>query len=316
MSESGHIGSSGMISVIVPMYNSEQTIKSTLESVISQTFTNFECIVVNDGSKDKSLKIVESLAINDPRIKIISSQNNGVSSARNLGIAFASGEFIAFLDSDDLWAPTKLQSQVKILNSSPEIDAVLCDYCIGKYDTNARVRVLRRVRLPGSEKIAEPWLTFEGFGPLMTSTILLRKKCLGSNTLSENFDPLLSTAADIDFYCRFLLNRKVTVIPQTMVFYALRKNQMHLNPVELLSDYPKMLDKFIDMGLRIPYSKIMGNLYIMASILYLRRLEFVRFLVCVANSFHYSRRSFFIVPLRITFKRMISFFWGMSQDWK
>ena len=125
MSESGHIGSSGMISVIVPMYNSEQTIKSTLESVISQTFTNFECIVVNDGSKDKSLKIVESLAINDPRIKIISSQNNGVSSARNLGIAFASGEFIAFLDSDDLWAPTKLQSQVKILHSSPEIDAVL-----------------------------------------------------------------------------------------------------------------------------------------------------------------------------------------------
>ncbi|QYS90674.1 glycosyltransferase family 2 protein [Flavobacterium covae] len=90
-----------LFSVIIPLYNKENYIYNTLISVINQTYTYFEIIIVNDGSTDKSLEIVKN--INDSRIKIFEQNNKGVSSARNLGIKNATGSLIAFLDADDLW---------------------------------------------------------------------------------------------------------------------------------------------------------------------------------------------------------------------
>ncbi|QYS89019.1 glycosyltransferase family 2 protein [Flavobacterium davisii] len=88
-------------SVIIPLYNKENYIYNTLTSVIDQSYSNFEIIIVNDGSTDKSLEIIQN--INDSRIRIFNQQNKGVSSARNLGIKNAKGTLIAFLDADDLW---------------------------------------------------------------------------------------------------------------------------------------------------------------------------------------------------------------------
>jgi glycosyltransferase involved in cell wall biosynthesis len=101
------------ISVIIPMYNSKNTIKSAIESVLNQTYKEpIEIIVVNDGSKDGCEKIVEKMIINNQTnrtIKLINKPNGGVSSARNRGIKEANGEYIAFLDSDDIWHPQKLE---------------------------------------------------------------------------------------------------------------------------------------------------------------------------------------------------------------
>lgn len=91
------------ISVIIPLYNKEKQIKDTIDSILKQDFTDFELIVVNDGSTDNSLKIVE--AINDERVRIINQANAGVSAARNRGMAEAKGEYVLFLDADDILLP-------------------------------------------------------------------------------------------------------------------------------------------------------------------------------------------------------------------
>lgn len=108
-----------MFSVVVPLYNKAANIKQTLESVLDQTYTDFEIVVVNDGSSDDSPEIVRS--INDPRIRLINQTNAGVSAARNKGIAEAQNDWIAFLDADDLWKPNKLEEVAKAINSSANI---------------------------------------------------------------------------------------------------------------------------------------------------------------------------------------------------
>ena len=91
----------GKISVIIPAYNAEKTVERCLNSVIEQSYTNVEVIVVDDGSKDRTLSIANEIAKNDSRVKVISKQNGGAASARNVGMKIASGEFITFLDADD-----------------------------------------------------------------------------------------------------------------------------------------------------------------------------------------------------------------------
>ena len=113
------------ISLIIPMYNASDTIWNTLESVRRQTFhANYEIIVINDGSNDNSLEVVQKYREQHPHLNIIllNQNNGGVSKARNIGLKQASGQFIALLDSDDEWLPKKIERQMEILLSHPEID--------------------------------------------------------------------------------------------------------------------------------------------------------------------------------------------------
>jgi glycosyltransferase involved in cell wall biosynthesis len=107
-----------LISVIIPVYNAEKTIRETIESVLNQTLTDFELIIVNDGSQDATLEVIFS--IQDPRIKVFSYANAGVSASRNRGIIQATGEYISFIDADDLWTPDKLEAQFNALKEHPE----------------------------------------------------------------------------------------------------------------------------------------------------------------------------------------------------
>lgn len=105
-------------SVIIPLYNKEDFIEATLKSVLQQSFTDFEVLVVNDGSTDEGEAKV--LAFNDSRIQYFSQENNGVSSARNLGIANAQSDYIAFLDADDYWYPDFLQEFFSMIQAFPQ----------------------------------------------------------------------------------------------------------------------------------------------------------------------------------------------------
>ena len=105
-------------SIVIPLYNKEKAIVATLQSVLAQTYTDYEIIVVDDGSKDNSLKVAKS--VNDSRINVIHKENGGVSSARNRGIREAKGDYIALLDGDDLWKPTFLEEQVKLIHDFPK----------------------------------------------------------------------------------------------------------------------------------------------------------------------------------------------------
>ncbi len=105
-----------IVSIITPSYNSALLISDTVQSVLSQTFTNWEMIIIDDCSIDSSAQLVQSLIDFDSRIKLIQlSENSGAAEARNKGIEAASGRFIAFLDSDDLWNPQKLEKQINFM---------------------------------------------------------------------------------------------------------------------------------------------------------------------------------------------------------
>ncbi|MDR1129676.1 MAG: glycosyltransferase [Prevotellaceae bacterium] len=110
-----------LISIILPVYNARETVLSTLESVKSQTYKNYELIIINDGSTDDSGALIERFLSNnkDLNTKFIERENGGVSSARNRGIAESRGDYIAFIDSDDVWSPDKLKIQYDILEDDP-----------------------------------------------------------------------------------------------------------------------------------------------------------------------------------------------------
>lgn len=107
------------VTVVVPVYNVASTIAETLESLLSQTFDDFEVLIVNDGTPDNSLEVVATF--NDPRIRVINQKNGGLNSARNTGIREGKGKYIAFLDADDLWRPRMLAMNVAHLEAKPEV---------------------------------------------------------------------------------------------------------------------------------------------------------------------------------------------------
>lgn len=114
-----------MISIIIPIYNAEKYLMRCISSVVSQSYSNIEVILVNDGSTDGSLSVCESLVANDDRIKIISQKNGGVSKARNAGIALANGDYIMFVDSDDYMLPNMCEVMLDTLKSK-QTDCVIC----------------------------------------------------------------------------------------------------------------------------------------------------------------------------------------------
>lgn len=123
-----------MISIIIPLYNKEHCIRETLSSILSQSYKDFEIVVVNDGSKDNSVAVVESIC--DSRIRIINKENEGVSKTRNRGIEEARGEWVLFLDADDIMCEGCLQAFMELNSQFPEAN-ILCGNFITKTEKNS-----------------------------------------------------------------------------------------------------------------------------------------------------------------------------------
>src|SRR6266852_191572 len=124
--ESEH-SSAGLVSVIITSYNYGHFIAQALDSVLAQTYSNWECIVVDDGSTDNTREVVERYAEANPRIRYFWQENQRLAAARNTGIAKSSGEYFQFLDADDLIERRKLECQVEVLEHHQEIDIVYGD---------------------------------------------------------------------------------------------------------------------------------------------------------------------------------------------
>lgn len=130
MSSVESIKGSPLVSIIMPAYNSEKYITDAICSVINQTYENWELLVLDDGSQDKTCKIVEELAVQDKRINLLPNKKNmGTAKTRNRGIDLSNGEFIALLDSDDIWYPDKLRKQL-VLAQRTSADLVYCSYSL------------------------------------------------------------------------------------------------------------------------------------------------------------------------------------------
>jgi glycosyltransferase involved in cell wall biosynthesis len=115
-----------LVSVILPTYNRAHIVSKALQSVLAQTYPNFEVIVIDDGSTDNTKEIITNIACKDPRVKYFrNNENKGPAGARNVGISLAKGELIAFIDDDVEWFPNKLERQVNLLQTLPEDYAVV-----------------------------------------------------------------------------------------------------------------------------------------------------------------------------------------------
>jgi glycosyltransferase involved in cell wall biosynthesis len=119
--------SAPLVTVVTPAYNIAEYVGEAVDSVLGQTFRNFEYLVIDDGSTDDSAAVIRAHAGDDPRLRLIQGENRGPSAARNIGIREAGGEYIAFLDGDDRWHPKFLERLVRLIQSlPPTVGSVFC----------------------------------------------------------------------------------------------------------------------------------------------------------------------------------------------
>ena len=168
------------VSIITAAYNGEKYLAKTIDSVIGQTFLDWEYIIVDDGSFDGTKEIIEKY-LRDRRIKYIHQENAGQAHARNTAYRICKGEYIAVLDMDDLWAPQKLEKQIKILDENPTVGLVYTN--IQRIDKDGNIIDKPKIRDISNNPISYLIMHNE----IAFSSVLIRKKNLGVFLHNENF---------------------------------------------------------------------------------------------------------------------------------
>ncbi len=182
----------------MPTYNSSKTIEASVKSVLAQTLTDFELIIVNDCSTDNTLEIIESLSKTDDRIKIlVNSENRGVAYSRNSAVAEACGEWIAFLDSDDIWREDKLEKQLALTKENPEALLIGTGSSFIDWEGNPYSYVMT---IP--EKI--DYKTLLGKNILSCSSVMVKSEIIKnvkmySDKISEDYAAWLTILRDIKY---------------------------------------------------------------------------------------------------------------------
>lgn len=221
------------VSVVIPAYNAMGYLPETLESVLRQTFTDLEVLIINDGSSDNIVEWASS--VKDSRVRLVSQTNQGVSVARNTGIAQAQGEYIAFLDADDLWEPTKLEKQVSRLDDNPVVGLV--------YTWTALI--------DSAGKLTGTVFCYEAQGHVWETILVHDIVCNGSSAMVRRscfetagvFDPTLSSAADFDMWTRIAAHYPFAVIKELLVHYRKAANTMSKNRQKMIQDFRLTLEK-------------------------------------------------------------------------
>jgi teichuronic acid biosynthesis glycosyltransferase TuaG len=193
--------SSGLVSVIMPAYNAEKYIVETIESVIDQIYTNWELIVIDDGSTDNTATIVKEYAAKDNRIRYIQQSHQRQARARNNGLLHASGELIAFLDADDIWMPDKLEVQVELMNRYP-VDLTFTDGYF--FETKPVADLQHRINIKYGRFSGEQGVNdFLSGNRIPLLTAVARKASLGK---VNNFSEFPEIHEDYDLWLRMLIN--------------------------------------------------------------------------------------------------------------
>lgn len=198
-----------IVSVTMAVYNAERYIASAIESILTQTFVDFELIIIDDGSTDSSLKIVEAYAAKDERIHLTSRENKGVIRTRNELLSKVRGEFVAVMDADDIALPERLARQVEFLQSHPEV------VCVGGAHEviDEKGRLLTRLELPIHDDEIQQ-LTLAGHGSICNPCAMIRRVSLME---VGGYDETMLSAEDLDMWLKLgevgaLANLKDTVL--------------------------------------------------------------------------------------------------------
>ena len=251
------------VSVVIPVFNAAAYVKETIDSALKQTYQHIEIVVVDDGSSDGSLALLRSY---EPRIKVLSQANGGVSVARNRGVRESSGDILAFLDADDLWDPAKIERQISVLTRYPGALAVYCDHRIIDAEGN--------ITGP-SGALAQP----------RTSGQLLRNLLLGNFIISPSlmilrrtafqqvggFDESMRVTGDYDLWMRIAATGPILYMLDTLVSYRRHGRNMftgeslelHLDTLRSLAKIRPYVERSKNASLRevlhqAKYNKLMS----------------------------------------------------------
>lgn len=212
------------ISVLIPAFNAEKFIEQTVDSVLSQTYQNFEIIIINDGSTDNTLNIIEKLSLKDNRIRFYSQDNGGVSSARNLAIKMAIGDWIFILDSDDYLHPSAF-SECMNATDIEFIDVFESNYI---YDTGSGLeypkQYFKKDKLINADKM-KCILLNNIFSPLLPRTLLIRKKIIDEKEIRYNTN--FKIMEDVDFFFEILQYAKhIKIFANRLYHYRINPNSL------------------------------------------------------------------------------------------
>lgn len=231
----------GKVSIIVPVYKAEAYLSRCLDSILNQTYTNIEVILINDGSPDKSGMICDEYAQKDSRIKVIHQENKGVSSARNAGLKIAGGEYIGFVDSDDFIAPEMYEQMVQSMKSDRDLIICGCHRCNSdgmKQIKKAKALTYYELQCPEE---ALPSVIYQQVTMAVWSKLFRRNRILSETGEVEIFfDESLNNHEDFIFICEYICRCKgrIYLLPERLYYYCDQKGS--------LSNSEKSFDKILE----------------------------------------------------------------------
>jgi glycosyltransferase involved in cell wall biosynthesis len=218
------------VSIVIPAYNSMKYLPDTLSSVWHQTFTDFEVLVVNDGSSDNIREWASQ--VKDSRFKLISQANQGVSAARNAGILASKAEYIAFLDADDLWTPTKLETHVLCLDKNPEVGLV----CSWTAMMNAQGQPTGRFMKPVADGSIYSKILVKNV--VECPSVLVRRTCFNKVGL---YNINIRYNEDWEMWIRIAARYQFSVIKEPLVYYRQHPNNISKNWRQMQLGFTKVI---------------------------------------------------------------------------
>jgi glycosyltransferase involved in cell wall biosynthesis len=244
------------VSVIVPAYNAAIYLPYAIDSVLAQTYRDWEIVIVNDGSTDHTGAVVEPYqAMLGDRLQFIEQPNRGLSAARNTGLRAARGEFMAMLDADDVWLPHRLARGVAVLDSHPETGLVHAKV----------VRIDVHGSITGQPKVAPEYLSgriarhiYTRRAHIVCPTVLFRKRCLQT---AGWFDEAMQATEDRDLWFRIALRYEIAFIDEVVAQYRLSPTSITSNLDGLLNGQLYFAAKHYKLGAatRFDYLRALGN---------------------------------------------------------
>ncbi|MGG7036309.1 MAG: glycosyltransferase family 2 protein [Flavobacterium sp.] len=220
-----------LVSIIVPCYNQAQYLDECLQSVFDQTYENWECIIVNDGSSDNTEEVAMRWVSRDVRFKYVFKENGGLSSARNAGLKIAKGDYLQFLDSDDLINKSKIASQLACFNDN--IDIVICDYFPFDNETGGFLRSRYMNPFPDIENFKEDIIDkWESQLSIPCHCVLFKSKLLNKKIIK--FDESLPNHEDWVFWTQlFYYSSGIFNLKQSLVSYRIHNKSMCIDELKM-----------------------------------------------------------------------------------
>lgn len=226
------------IAVIIPCYNAQATINKTLESIFEQTYTSFTVYIVNDGSTDNTLDVINDFKQRyAEKIHIITQHNQGQAVARNKGIQESKEPYIAFIDSDDLWHPEKLQKQLKFLKS--HVDIGLCYTQALEIDEKENEIGVILIN-PSYKDKCFPYLILSN--NIVASSVIVKRSVIAQVGL---FDTSLNACENWDLWLRISQKFSIDYLDEPLTYYRIHTNNMSNNSDRMYQNRKKVLEKHL-----------------------------------------------------------------------